>query len=160
MGKTEQKQITTSTPTLNQTKTQQPLPQKIELTQPPQKTEQPTPQTQQTQPKQPEYKPIPQETKILLEGIEEIEGILYAIREKIWQLYGPRDYSNITDIELKFTTEQANKLHFELNGDHWIIKPKVYLGTELFGEIAQRIRELGGEYISAGKESHFKIKRS
>ena len=92
--------------------------------------------------------------------MQEIEGILYGMRERIWQLYGPRDYSNITDIELKFTQEQASKLSFEQIGDSWIIKPKAFLGSELFADISARVRELGGQYVSDGKNSHFKVKRA
>lgn len=38
-----------------------------------------------------------------------------------------------------------------------IIKPKAFLGTENFMKLATVVRELGGEYVSAGKESHFKV---
>jgi len=39
------------------------------------------------------------------------------------------------------------------------VKPNRYLGTEKFGILAQAIRDLGGEYVSAGKDSHFQVPR-
>jgi len=35
--------------------------------------------------------------------------------------------------------------------------PKRYLGRKRFSEIAELMRELGGNYVSAGKESKFLI---
>jgi len=40
-----------------------------------------------------------------------------------------------------------------------IVKPKAFLGTDNFIKLAAAVRELGGEYVSAGKESHFKVIR-
>lgn len=117
-----------------------------------------TPRTQ-TKPIQPEQ-PMPKEIKILLNGMEEIEDILYGMRQQISQLYGPVDYSHIEDIELCFPKEQADKLSFEIKGDYWIIKPKAYLGGDLFGKVAENVKDLGGEYVSAGKDSHFRVKRN
>ena len=140
------------------------------LTEPLQKTEQAIKQVKTAEkqinqltkptPKIPtQQKPIPQEILILTRGIEEIESILYGVRNQILQLYGPVDYSNISDIELRFTEQQASKLSFQLVGENWIIRPKQYLGEQMFGDIAATVRNLGGEYISAGKDSHFRVKR-
>ena len=107
-----------------------------------------------------EQKPIPKEIRILLNGMEEIEGILYAMRQQISQQYGPVDYSHIEDIELCFPEEQAHKLSFELKGEYWIIRPRAFLGAELFAKIAKNVKEIGGEYISVGKDSHFRVKRN
>jgi len=40
-----------------------------------------------------------------------------------------------------------------------IIKPRQFLGSENFAKIASTVRGIGGEYISAGKESHFRVPR-
>ncbi len=42
-------------------------------------------------------------------------------------------------------------------GGFYEIKPKQFLGSENFATVASAIRGLGGEYISAGKASHFRI---
>lgn len=55
-----------------------------------------------------------------------------------------------------FSDEWQERLDFPKKGEHFIVKPKHYLGSE-FGELASIIRDLGGEYVSASKDSHFKI---
>jgi len=42
-------------------------------------------------------------------------------------------------------------------GTHIIITPRQYLGSENFAKVANVIKTLGGEYISAGKDSYFSI---
>ena len=54
----------------------------------------------------------------------------------------------------------AELLTFEIKEDCAIIKPKQFLGSDNFGKIAAIVRELKGEYISAGKESHFEIPKN
>ena len=48
-------------------------------------------------------------------------------------------------------------LSFHDEGDWFKVSPKVFLGSENFGKVLSIVRELGGEYVSAGKNSHFKI---
>jgi hypothetical protein len=63
----------------------------------------------------------------------------------------------IEDIRMMFTKELEAMLIFEDKGDFIKITPRQYLGSENFAKIASTIREAGGEYISAGKGSHFRI---
>ena len=66
----------------------------------------------------------------------------------------------IEDVEAKFPKELAGLVTFTATKDHIIVKPRGYLGTDTFSKIASIIKDqLGGEYISAGKESHFRIPR-
>jgi hypothetical protein len=46
-------------------------------------------------------------------------------------------------------------LKFEETHAFWKITPRQFLGAENFARIAKIIRDNGGDYISAGKESHF-----
>jgi hypothetical protein len=57
--------------------------------------------------------------------------------------------------------EIANRLNFEYtpDGAYIKIKPAQFLGSENFGIVASKIRGMGGEYISAGKDSHFRVAR-
>ena len=48
-------------------------------------------------------------------------------------------------------------LKFEEKGDKIIITPKQYLGSDNFAKAAATVRDLKGEYISAGKESRFEV---
>lgn len=131
------------------------MPQKSlsETTPPP--TPKPAPQPQQKQ-----TKPMPEEIKIIAETFESIEEILWAARNKLYQLYGPIDYTSPASIATKFTEEQESKLSFESKGEYWIVKPKQFLGEQMFGEIAARVRTIGGEYISAGRDSHFRVRKA
>ncbi len=64
---------------------------------------------------------------------------------------------SIDDVTMMFPKELEGLLTFNEKGDYIIIKPRQYLGSENFAKIASIIRGAGGEYISAGKDSHFRI---
>ena len=62
--------------------------------------------------------------------------------------------SKIIPIDLK------KDLYFEDTGDYVLIKSRRYLSQKIFKKIAEIvIDQLGGEYISAGRNSHFRIKK-
>jgi hypothetical protein len=63
----------------------------------------------------------------------------------------------LDDIRMSFPEELESRLGFEEKGDYIIIKPKQFLGSENFAKIASAVRGMGGEYISAGKDSHFRV---
>ncbi len=63
----------------------------------------------------------------------------------------------VDDIRMSFPEELEARLGFEERGDFIIIKPKSFLGSENFAKIASAVRGMGGEYISAGKDSHFRV---
>lgn len=64
---------------------------------------------------------------------------------------------SIVDIKAAFPKELEGMLFFEDKGEYIVIKPRQYLGSENFAKIASIVRSEGGEYISAGKESHFRM---
>ncbi len=63
----------------------------------------------------------------------------------------------ISDLKNIFPEDLGALLAFEDRGDFIMIKPRQFLGSENFARIAAIVREAGGEYISAGKESHFRV---
>jgi len=63
----------------------------------------------------------------------------------------------LDEIRMSFPEELESLLGFEEKGDYIIIKLKGFLGSEKFAKIASAVRGMGGEYISAGKESHFRV---
>jgi len=65
--------------------------------------------------------------------------------------------TRLEPIRKAFPQDLANLLIFEETKNAVIIKTKGFLGSQNFAKIAAVVRELKGEYISAGKESHFKI---
>ena len=63
----------------------------------------------------------------------------------------------LNEVKQIFSPEIASMLLFEEMGSFVIVKPKRFLGSDNFAKIASVVRELGGEYVSAGKNSHFEI---
>ncbi|MCW4022007.1 MAG: hypothetical protein NWF02_02450 [Candidatus Bathyarchaeota archaeon] len=64
---------------------------------------------------------------------------------------------DINQVKQAFTPELAGMLLFEETGNLIIVKPRRFLGSDNFAKIAQVVREIGGEYVSAGRNSHFKV---
>jgi hypothetical protein len=67
---------------------------------------------------------------------------------------------SIADIRSALPKELENMLFFEDAGSDIIVKPRAYLGSENFAKILSLVRGEGGEYISAGKESHFRVPKA
>ena len=61
------------------------------------------------------------------------------------------------DVRLAFPEDLEALLSFQEKTDYIMVKPKQFLGSENFAKIASTVRGLGGEYISAGKNSHFRV---
>jgi hypothetical protein len=64
---------------------------------------------------------------------------------------------SVEDIRMAFPEDLENLLSFEEKGEYIIIKPRQFLGSENFAKIASAVRGMGGEYISAGRDSHFRV---
>jgi hypothetical protein len=62
----------------------------------------------------------------------------------------------VEDIRMSFPEDLESRLGFEEKGEYIIIKPTAFLGTN-FAKVASAVRGMGGEYISAGKDSHFRV---
>ena len=69
----------------------------------------------------------------------------------------PSKQRALDDIRMSFPEELEARLSFDEKGEYIIIKPKQFLGSENFAKIASAVRGMGGEYISAGKDSHFRV---
>ena len=63
----------------------------------------------------------------------------------------------LNDAKMSFPEDLEARLSFEEKGEFIVIKPKSFLGSDNFAKIALTIRGMGGEYISAGKDSHFRV---
>lgn len=70
---------------------------------------------------------------------------------------GTVETDSISDVKALFPVELENLLIFEDKSTFVRVKPRQFLGTEYFSRIASIVREAGGEYVSAGKDSHFVI---
>jgi hypothetical protein len=71
--------------------------------------------------------------------------------------YEVHEKKSIEDIRMVFTEDLEHLLSFEEKGDYIIVKPRQFLGSENFAKIASAVRGIGGEYISAGRDSHFRV---
>ncbi len=67
------------------------------------------------------------------------------------------ELQSVEEIHMKFPPELDTMLVFEDKGDYVMVKPRGFLGSENFAKIASTVRGLGGEYISAGRDSHFRV---
>ena len=66
---------------------------------------------------------------------------------------------SIAELKAKIPSDMHELLSFEETEHFYIIKPRQYLGAENFAKILDAVKLLGGEYISRGKDSHFKVPR-
>ena len=73
------------------------------------------------------------------------------------QVISPEKRRSINEVKQAFSSELAGMLLFEESGSFVIVKPRRFLGSDNFAKIASIVRELGGEYVSAGRNSHFEI---
>ena len=71
----------------------------------------------------------------------------------------PERVRTVEDVKVLFPKELEEMLTFEESAEYIVVKPRQFLGSENFAKIASTIRDAGGEYISAGKESHFRVAR-
>ena len=104
----------------------------------------------------------------LLNVLNVISGDLAEVSKSLKAVTGPaaapavsvapsEKKRSITDVKQAFSSELAGMLIFEESGTFIIVKPRRFLGSDNFAKIAFIVRNLGGEYISAGKNSHFKV---
>jgi len=63
----------------------------------------------------------------------------------------------IEDVKMMFPEDLEGLLSFEEKDDYIMIKPRQFLGSDNFSKIASAVRGAGGEYVSAGKASHFRV---
>lgn len=64
---------------------------------------------------------------------------------------------SVENVRMAFPEDLEALLSFQEKDDYIMVKPRQFLGSENFAKIASAVRGLGGEYISAGKDSHFRV---
>lgn len=106
----------------------------------------------------------------LLERIDELLNVLNMISRDLAEVSRalkamggpaaaapPERIGAIEDVRGLFPPDLDDMLEFEETEEYVKIRPRRYLGTENFAKIASIVREAGGEYVSAGRESHFRL---
>jgi hypothetical protein len=64
---------------------------------------------------------------------------------------------SVENVRVAFPEDLEALLSFQEKDDYIMVKPRQFLGSENFAKIASAVRGMGGEYISAGKDSHFRV---
>lgn len=68
--------------------------------------------------------------------------------------------AKIEDVKMMFPEDLENLLAFSEKEGFIILKPRQFLGSDNFAKIGAIVRGIGGEYVSAGKDSHFRVAAS
>jgi hypothetical protein len=63
----------------------------------------------------------------------------------------------IPDVRTLLTNEQDVRVKVEDHGDCIKVVPRGILGKQLFADIARVLKEVKAEYISAGRDSHWRV---
>ena len=90
--------------------------------------------------------------KLLTDLADRFEEAANDIRSYIAELKGVSKGKKPT-----FPDDLAKLVETTDAGSYWKVKPKGFLGSQNFAAIADIVKQYGGEYISAGKDSHFRI---
>lgn len=72
---------------------------------------------------------------------------------------GAEKTKSVEEVRTSFPPDLENLLIIDERNDYIIIKPKQFLGSENFAKIASTVRNMGGEYVSMGKDSHFRVSK-
>ena len=65
----------------------------------------------------------------------------------------------VESVQQSFPEDLRNLLNFQEQDEFIVIKPKGFLGSENFARTAEIVKKLGGDYISAKKDSHFRLSK-
>jgi len=91
------------------------------------------------------------------EKLKTLVDSLVKIREAINELLAKITPKTLAEVEKAIPEECRDLLTYEENNTYFILKPRAYLGSENFVKVLDTVKQFGGEYISAGKNSHFRI---
>lgn len=105
---------------------------------------------------------------IELDPAEDVDEVFRTVKARVFRLHEGgklleesrkvvESEKTLEDVKEALPEDIRSLLSFELEGNWLLVKPREFLGSDNFTKIASKARELGGEYVSAGKDSHFKI---
>ena len=103
------------------------------------------------------------ETEDLTESFKTLKFAVFRLHKEGEQIEETKKIveadERLEPVRKAFPQDLASLLVFEEKQDSIIVKPKEFLGSDNFAKIASIVRNLGGEYISQGRQSHFRISR-
>jgi hypothetical protein len=96
--------------------------------------------------------------RVELDETDDLNKAFNEVKTHVFQLHKEkRNLDIIQKVKERFLDKWVERIEFSRQGNFIIVKTKQYLNTDDFEELRAVIRDFGGEYVSAGKESHFKI---
>jgi len=94
------------------------------------------------------------------EEVARISGVQRDEEKPSGELAVRQQPVTIDSVSRMIPMDLKKDLYFEDTGEYILVKSRRYLGQEAFRKVAGIvIDQLGGEYISAGKDSHFRIRK-
>ena len=91
--------------------------------------------------------PAPTPAQVIAEAVKAPSMPMTPALQKLTDAIQASDFASLIYIDETST-----------DADYYIVRPKAFLGSENFAKIASMMRGLGGEYISQGRNSHFRLK--
>lgn len=87
----------------------------------------------------------------LAEAVEQLNTLIEELKPAPVRLEEASEY---------FPEGVRSLLIFEEAADAIIVKPRTYLGSENFSKILSIVKEHNGEYVSLGRNSHFRLPKT
>jgi len=69
----------------------------------------------------------------------------------------PVKKTELENLKKHFSKDLISLIRFNEKDTYTMISPLQFLGSDNFAKIASIVREMNGDYVSAGKNSHFRI---
>jgi hypothetical protein len=91
----------------------------------------------------------------LTKRVDELVLIMNGIMEDLRQVSASLKSLAVSQITQPIAAHPAPAL--SQKEDYIMIKPRQFLGSDNFSKIASVVRGAGGDYVSAGKASHFRV---
>lgn len=96
--------------------------------------------------------------RVELDETDDLNQTFNEVKTHVFQLQKEkRNLDIVQKVKERFLDKWVERIEFSRQGNFIIVKTKQYLNTDDFEELRAVIRDFGGEYVSAGKDSHFKI---
>ncbi len=96
--------------------------------------------------------------KAELDETDDLKQTFNKVKTHVFQLHKEKlNLEIIQKVKERFLDKWIERIEFLHQENFIIVKTKQYLNTDDFEELRAIIKDFGGEYVSAGKDSHFKI---
>jgi len=96
--------------------------------------------------------------KAELDETDDLKQTFNKVKTHVFQLHKEKlNLEIIQKVKERFLDKWVERIDFSHQENFIIVKTKQYLNTDDFEELRAIINDFGGEYVSAGKDSHFKI---